>query len=230
MGLPARGLTSAAGRSVRGSSAASRGAAASVAAGSGATGRFDREYYRRFYLDPRTAVTSPFEARARARLIAAFADLAGVPVGRILDAGCGIGRMRRPLLERFPRAEYVGLEVSEYLCRRYGWERCGIEEYRSTVRFDLVICYDVLQYLEEAPAARALANLAEVTRGALYFSALTLADWRDNCDRRRTDRDVIMRSGEWYRARLRRSFREVGAGLWLRRGAPFVLWELERCL
>ena len=121
MGLPARGLTSAAGRSARGSSATSRGAAGSVAAG-----RFDREYYRRFYLDPRTAVTSPFEARARARLIAAFADLAGVPVGRILDAGCGIGRLKRPLLERFPRAEYVGLEVSEYLCRRYGWERCGI--------------------------------------------------------------------------------------------------------
>ena len=193
----------------------------------GGSGRFDREYYRRFYLDPRTAVASPFEARARARLIAAFADLSGLPVGRILDAGCGIGRLRRPLLEHFPRAEYVGLEVSEYLCRRYGWERCGIEDYRSTTRFDLVICYDVLQYLEEAAAARALANLAELTRGALYFSALTLADWRDNCDRRRTDRDVLMRSGEWYRARLRRAFREVGAGLWIRRGAPLVVWELE---
>jgi 2-polyprenyl-3-methyl-5-hydroxy-6-metoxy-1,4-benzoquinol methylase len=213
LGLPARGLS---------------GGGASAA--SGASGRFDRAYYRRYYFDPRTAVASPVEARVRARLIAAFADLVGLPVGRILDAGCGIGRLRRPLLERFPRAEYVGLEVSEYLCRRYGWERCGIEDYRSSERFDLIVCYDVLQYLEEAAAARALARLAELARGVLYFSALTIADWRENCDRRRTDRDVFMRSAEWYRGRLRRAFREVGAGLWLRRGAPLVLWELERCL
>lgn len=204
------------------------GAGRSVGARAGA--RFDREYYRRYYFDPRTQVASPHEARVRARFIAAFADLVGLPVGRILDAGCGIGRLKRPLLERFPRAEYVGLEVSDYLCRRYGWEHCGVEEYRSPEPFDLVICYDVLQYLDAAAAARALANLAELTRGALYFSALTLADWRDHCDQRRTDRDVLMRSAEWYRARLRRAFREVGAGLWLRRGAPLILWELERCV
>ena len=219
MGLPARGLTGSGGS-----------ASPSARAGTRASARFDRAYYHRYYLDPRTAVASPYEARARARLVAAFADLVGLPVGRILDAGCGIGRLKRPLVERFPRAEYVGLEVSEYLCRRYGWEHCGIEDYRSSERFDLVICYDVLQYLDAAAATRALANLAALTRGALYFSALTLADWRDNCDQRRTDRDVHMRTGEWYRTRLRRAFREVGAGLWLRRGAPLILWELERCV
>lgn len=221
MGLPARGL-----------SGARADARTGLRARTGArlSPRFDRAYYERYYFDPRTAVASPVEARARARLIAAFADLVGLPVGRILDAGCGIGRLKRPLLERFPRAQYVGLEVSEYLCQRYGWEHHGVEEYRSTERFDLVICYDVLQYLDAAAATRALANLAALTRGALYFSALTLADWRDNCDQRRTDRDVHMRTGEWYRARLRRAFREVGAGLWLRRGAPLILWELERCV
>lgn len=219
MGLPARGLTAAGGND-----------GPPAGAGNRASARFDRAYYRRYYLDPRTAVASPVEARARARLIAAFADLVGLPVGRILDAGCGIGRLRRPLLERFPRAEYVGLEVSEYLCRRYGWEHCGIEEYRSAERFDLVVCYDVLQYLDAGAATRAIANLATLARGVLYFSALTLADWRDNCDQRRTDRDVLMRSAEWYRTRLRRAFQEVGAGLWLRRGAPLILWELERCV
>ncbi len=83
--------------------------------------RFDREYYRRFYFDGRTAVTSRVEMRARARLIAAYADHIGLPVRRMLDAGCGIGLLRAPLQRAFPRARYTGLEYSEYLCKRYGW-------------------------------------------------------------------------------------------------------------
>jgi 2-polyprenyl-3-methyl-5-hydroxy-6-metoxy-1,4-benzoquinol methylase len=190
--------------------------------------RFGRDYYRRYYFDPRTAVASPHESRARARLIAAFVEYHGFPVRSILDAGCGIGRLRAPLLRHFRNAGYVGLEMSEYLCRRYGWEHCRIEDYRSALAFDLVICYDVLQYLEDRAAARALTNLARLARGILYFSALTEMDSRENCDRRRTDLDVHGRSGEWYRARLRRSFRPIGAGFWVRRSAPFTIWELER--
>jgi SAM-dependent methyltransferase len=194
----------------------------------GASARFGPDYYRRYYFDPRTAVASGSESRARARLIMAFADYLGLPVRRILDAGCGVGRLKAPLIGRYPGATYVGIDVSEYLCERYGWVQSRIEEYRPTVPFDLVICYDVLQYLDDRAAARALANLARLSRAILYFSALTRADSRDNCDRRRTDLDVASRPGEWYRARLRRGFREVGAGFWLRRGAPFTLWELER--
>ncbi len=194
----------------------------------GESARFGRDYYRRYYLDPRTAVASPHEARARARLIAAFADYLGLPVRRILDAGCGIGRLRAPLLRHFRAAEYVGLEVSEYLCRRYGWEHGRIERYRSAAAFDLVICYDVLQYLDDRTATRALGNLARLSRAILYFSALTEMDSRKNCDRHRTDLDVRGRPGDWYRARLRRSFLEIGTGFWLRRGAPFTIWELER--
>ncbi len=190
--------------------------------------RFGRDYYRRYYFDPRTAVASAHESRVRARLIAAFADYHGFPVRRILDAGCGIGRLRAPLLQHFRNADYVGLDASEYLCRRYGWERCRIEEYRPVTAFDLVICYDVLQYLEDRAAARALNNLARLGRGILYFSALTEIDSQENCDRRRTDLDVHRRTGEWYRARLRRGFVPIGAGLWVRRGAPFTIWELER--
>ena len=52
---------------------------------------FDHEYYKRFYYDPNTAVTSKREIQARARLIAAYALHTGLPVRRILDAGCGTG-------------------------------------------------------------------------------------------------------------------------------------------
>jgi SAM-dependent methyltransferase len=190
--------------------------------------RFDRAYYERYYVDPRTAVVSPSEVRARGTLIAAFVEHVGLPVRRILDAGCGTGQLRAPLLRRLHGARYVGLEVSEYLCRRYGWECGGIEDYRAAAPFDLVVCYDVLQYLDARAARRALANLARLSRAVLYFSALTREDWRNNCDQRRTDPDVHQRSGEWYRRRLRRSFHEIGAGFWIRRGAPLTVWELER--
>jgi len=189
--------------------------------------RFDREYYKRFYFDPRTAVTSRQEMRARARLIAAYTAYVGLPVRRVLDAGCGIGLMRSPLLRQLPRAEYTGLEASEYLCARYGWEHGTLESYRPAAPFDLVICYDVLQYLDEPSATRALANLGRLCRGVLYFSALTRRDWRENCDRSRTDASVHLRTATWYRQRLRRNFREAGAGFWLRRGAPLTVWELE---
>jgi SAM-dependent methyltransferase len=188
---------------------------------------FDQAYYRRYYFDPRTAVATRADMRARARLIAAAVAHAGLPVGRVLEAGCGTGLLRGALVRLLPRAQYVALESSEYLCRRYGWVPGRIEEYRSSVPFDLVICYDVLQYLPAAAAERALSNFARLCRGVLYFSALTRFDYEHNCDRSRTDSAVHLRSARWYRTRLGRHFREAGLGFWLRRGAPLTLWELE---
>jgi 2-polyprenyl-3-methyl-5-hydroxy-6-metoxy-1,4-benzoquinol methylase len=188
---------------------------------------FDRDYYKRFYYDPRTAVTTRREMHGRAHLIAAFAEHTGLPVRRILDAGCGTGMLRVPLLRRLPRAHYTGLETSEYLCERYGWEHGQIDQYRSASPFDLVICYDVLQYLDAEAAGRAIDNFARLCRGILYFSALTKLDWEYNCDTKRTDSEVHLRTGNWYRSRLRRYFSEAGVGFWLRKGAPLTLWELE---
>jgi SAM-dependent methyltransferase len=191
------------------------------------TTHFDRDYYRRYYFNARTAVISRAEMRARARLIAAYALHIGMPVRRILDAGCGTGALRNTLLRCLPRSTYVGLETSEYLCERYGWERGLIETYRAAAPFDLLVCYDVLQYLDEKKARAAITNFVRLCRGILYFTVLTSEDWQHNCDRKRTDSNVHLRTGDWYRARLRRNFREIGAGLWLNRTAPITIWELE---
>ena len=137
--------------------------------------RFDKDYYQRFYFDARTAVVSRAEMKARARLIGAYANHIGLPVRRVLDAGCGIGLLRAPLRRAFPRATYTGLEYSEYLCKRFGWVRGSLATYDDEP-FDLVVCYDVLQYLDDRTATRALANLARLTRGVLYLSALTARD------------------------------------------------------
>jgi 2-polyprenyl-3-methyl-5-hydroxy-6-metoxy-1,4-benzoquinol methylase len=188
---------------------------------------FDQDYYQRFYYDPRTAVTSRAEMRARGRMIAACVEYVGLPVKSILDAGCGVGMLRAPLTRAFPAAEYVGLEYSEYLCRRYGWRQGSVATLRTRERFDLVVCYDVLQYLGVPEARRAIANLARVCRGGLYFGALTTEDWRDNCDQSRTDRIPGLRPGAWYRRELKRAFRPVGCGVWLKRDVNLTLWDLD---
>ena len=188
---------------------------------------FDQAYYQRFYFNRRTAVTSRSEMRARARLISGCVDYIGLPVARILDAGCGVGMLRTPLLQRLKRASYTGLEYSDYLCQRYGWQHGSIETFRTRQRFDLVICYDVLQYLSPMEARRAIGNLARLCRGALYFGALTSEDWRQNCDQTRTHRVPGLRPGEWYRRELSRAFRPLGCGMWLKRELPLTVWNLD---
>jgi SAM-dependent methyltransferase len=188
---------------------------------------FDQDYYQRFYYNPRTAVTSRAEMRARGRMIAACVQYVGLPVKSMLDAGCGVGLLKAPLTRAFPAAQYVGLEYSEYLCQRYGWRQGSVATLRTRERFDLVVCYDVLQYLGVPEARRAIANLARVCRGALYFGALTTEDWRDNCDQSRTDRIPGLRPGAWYRRELKRAFRPVGCGVWLKRDVNLTLWDLD---
>ena len=189
--------------------------------------RFDKDYYQRFYYDSRTAVTTRAEMNARGRLIAGFADHVGQPVRRILDAGCGVGLLRAPLKKAWPKADYVGLEISDYLCTRYGWRKTGIQDFVSREQFDVVICYDVLQYLSPAEARRAFGNLARACRGVLYFGALTKEDWEENCDQSKTDPAVMLRKGAWYRRGLAKHFKHMGAGFWLKRDTPLYVWEMD---
>jgi 2-polyprenyl-3-methyl-5-hydroxy-6-metoxy-1,4-benzoquinol methylase len=189
---------------------------------------FDSAYFRKYYFSAATRVTTAAEMRGRAQLIAALLHHAGVPVRSILDAGCGIGLLRKPFAALLPRARYVGLEASEYLCTRYGWTLGSVVDFSPRAASNLVICYDVLQYLEDGDAARAIRNLAKLTNAAVYVSALTREDWRANCDRARTDRAVHLRSGDWYRARLRKHFRYLGFGVWLRKDVTAILWDMER--
>ena len=190
--------------------------------------RFDSTFYQRFYLDPRTRVTNREEMQVRARAIAGLVQHLEIPVARILDAGCGLGLMRQPLLKAFPAATYIGIEVSEHVCARYGWIQASIADVKLRGRFDLIVCYDVLQYLSDRDAARALANLARLCRGALYFHAPTLEDWQRNADRSCSDSEIRLRGVEWYRSRLQRHFRHAGFGIYVRRGVPIVQWALEQ--
>jgi 2-polyprenyl-3-methyl-5-hydroxy-6-metoxy-1,4-benzoquinol methylase len=189
---------------------------------------FNAAYFRKFYLNAATRVVTVGEMRGRAALIAAILNHIQQPVRSILDAGCGIGLLQGPFAKALPRARYSGLEASPYLCERFGWIQGSLVDFHVPKPFDLVVCYDVLQYLPDADAARAIENFPKLTRAALYVSALTAEDWRENCDRSRTDRAVHLRPGAWYRRRLKKFFNYIGCGVWLRKDVTAILWDMER--
>jgi SAM-dependent methyltransferase len=197
-----------------------------------ASARFDRAYYDRYYRDPATRVIDRDEVKKLARLVAAWTDYLEVPVRTILDVGCGLGHWRAAARALWPRARWYGVEFSDHLCERHGWTRGSVvdlEPARALGRaaFDFVICQGVLQYLTDRDAALALQNLTAWTDGALYFEALTAQDWRQHCDRTRTDGDVHLRTGAWYRRRLARGFQSCGGGVFVNRRAGCTLFELE---
>ena len=189
---------------------------------------FDKRYYDRFYRNPNTRAASKADAERCADFIGAYLRHLEIPVKRVLDMGCGLGHMLRRMKKPFPAATCDGVEYSPYLCEKYGWEQSSIMDFETRRTYDLVICNDVVQYLNDQDAAVALRKLSGLTRYALFFSALTSEDWADVADRERTDDRVYMRTASWYRRRLRRDFQVLGGGLYLRKDAGYLLWHLDR--
>lgn len=191
--------------------------------------RFDRRYFERYYYARDTRVAAPADYRARARLIAAWAGFCELKVKRVLDAGAGAGYFARALAEVFPGAAITGLDLSEYACTRYGWLHASLTDFTPEGQYDLVVCNDVLQYLANAEAARAIDRLGALSRGLLFFMAPTREDWPHNCDPEKTDAAVQMRAVAWYRRRLRAHFRRLGGGVYVTHTAAPVMFALDDC-
>lgn len=188
---------------------------------------FDQAYYQRHYGDEGSRVESDSEVAARGDYVFAYLKYIGQPVKRVLDLGCGVGHWCEIIGQHFPKASYQGVEVSEYLCQRYGWQNLSIEKFKSEEKYDLVICQDVLQYLSATAAVQAIKNFNKLCRGVLYLQAMTKGDWEENCDQDFSDGDVYLRSAEWYRQRLHKNFINAGGGCFVSRKSKIVLYDLE---
>jgi predicted TPR repeat methyltransferase len=189
---------------------------------------FDEEYYKRYYFDKKTRVVDPGHFERLGTFVCSYLKYLRVPVRRVLDVGCGIGLWRDVVARHYPEAQYHGVEYSEYLCKRYGWERGSVVDYRSTEPFDLVICQGVLPYLSAADLKQALHNLATLSRGALYLEAVAREDYeRDIIDDTLTDPRLFRHRAQLYRRGLQEGFTELGGGIWLSRQAEVPLFELE---
>lgn len=191
---------------------------------------FDSAYYARFYENPKTRVTDQREVDRLAGFVASYLLYLGVAVRRVLDLGCGVGLWRAPLARAFPRARYQGVEISGYLCERFGWTQGSVVDFAAKQPFDLVVCQGVLPYLSAAEARRALGNLAGLCSGALYLEAVTSDDYREGViDRSRTDPGMQLRPRAFYLRALAPHFHNVGGGVFVARSAGVPLYALERC-
>ncbi len=117
--------------------------------------------------------------RIRTRIVESLLP-GGISPGMILDAGCGPGVITFFLARRYPAATVVGADLDREpveACRVIAG-RAGIRNAEFCVasllelpwrdRFDLVVCVDILEHIEED--GRALGNLA----GALAPGGLLL--------------------------------------------------------
>jgi hypothetical protein len=189
--------------------------------------RFDEAYYHRFYENPETRVVSPEEHDALARFIIAFAEWNKLELKSMLDIGAGIALWKRWLEKHKKNIEFTGTEVSQVMCKRHGLLHRDIARWRDRKKHDLVICQGVLQYLPDPDVAPAIANIAAMSKGLVYIEVTTRADLRERCDRTRTDFDIHVRNGSYYRGILVKHLVSIGAGLWWPKDRPLPFYELE---
>lgn len=188
--------------------------------------QFGEAYYRRFYGAP-GRVHGAQEIGLLAQGVVSYAAWLGVGLTHVLDVGAGPGYWRDWFKQRRPDVVYRSTDVSAYACEKYGHEQRDISAWRAEEKFDLVVCQGVLQYLADDACARAIENLGAMCQGLLYLEAITQLDLETVVDRKRTDLAIHGRTGAWYRDRLRKDFRQVGAGLWSARVGGPDFYELE---
>ena len=98
------------------------------------------------------------------------------------------------------------------MCKKHGYEHRDIARWRDRKQYDLVICQGVLQYLSDSDVSPAVSNIASMAKGLVYFEVLTRADLRERADLDRTDADVYVRNGSYYRGLFAKHFIAVGGG------------------
>lgn len=188
---------------------------------------FDAGYYGRYYKSARTRVHGKKEIARLCAAVTSMLDWWQVPTDSVLDVGAGVGLWRDWFKKHRPKTAYRSTEVSRYACAQYGHEQRDITRWRAGTTFDLVVCQGVLPYLDDAGCAKAIDNLGAMTGGVLYLEAITRRDVREVIDGVRTDVKVHERTGAWYRKRVGVHYTELGCGLWAKKGAPMLFYELE---
>ncbi len=166
---------------------------------------YDRGYFDRWYRDPVHRVRARGESRRRIAMVVALAEFyLGRPIENVLDVGCGEGVWRAPLRALRPGIDYLGLDASEYAVARFGRARNlrlarfgDLAELRFERRFDLIVCSDVMHYLEAGEIRRGLSGFGELLEGMAFLEVFTNGDPIEG-----DTHGFIRRSPAWYRARF----------------------------
>jgi SAM-dependent methyltransferase len=197
--------------------------------------QYDQAYFERWYRDPAKkdhAVGSTARLARKVALAVATAEYhLERPIRTVLDIGCGEGAWRAPLLKLRPKASYLGFDSSEYAVRRFGARRnmhlarfADFAQLRPCPPVDLLVCSDVMHYLDTRELDRGLPGLVELCGGVAFLETFTGED--------ETDGDNVgfhPRPARFYRQRFQKAgFVPLGSHLWLSPALADRLVALER--
>jgi SAM-dependent methyltransferase len=170
---------------------------------------YDETYFNRWYRDPTDRVSTRESLVRKVRMAVSVTEfLLGREIRSVLDVGCGEAPWF-PILKRLrPTARYVGVDPSDYVVDRFGDKR-GIRRgslgslgsVKSLRKSDLVVCADVLQYVDTRDIERGLRAIRKLLSGVAYIEAFTTEDAMEG--------DRV----DWHersRAEFRRLFRRAG--------------------
>lgn len=143
---------------------------------------YDRAYFDRWYR--RVRVHTEDEVVRKAAFAVGLAEhVLARPVRNVLDVGCGEAVFGSALRAVRPEIAYVGLDPSEYVVATFG-ESHGVR--RATFGalaavelpgpFDLIVCSDVLHYVEKKEIETGLAALVKLLSGVALLEVLAIED------------------------------------------------------
>jgi SAM-dependent methyltransferase len=170
---------------------------------------YDSAYFRRWYRDPRTRVTSERALERKVHLAVSAAEyMLGRRVRTVLDVGCGEARWSVALKRIRQGISYVGVESSEYVLRTFGASRNvrqgsfgSLRTLRLRGPFDLIVCADMMQYVPTPDLGPGLREICRLLGGVAYIEAYAREDDMEG------DMDGwVFRSAAAYR----RAFRAAG--------------------
>lgn len=177
--------------------------------GASETKVYDQAYFERWYRDPRYAVIHQEVLARRVQLAISAAEFVlERPIRKVLDVGCGEGPWQPLIKLARPKASYLGVDSSKYAIKRFGKSRNlrhgrfgDIGDMNIKGTFDLIVCSDVLHYVETKEARRGLKAIGQLLEGLAFIEVFTSKD-----DTIGDDDEYQKRSPSKYRE----MFREAG--------------------
>ena len=156
---------------------------ASPAVGNG-NKTYDASYFARWYRQPRTRVHTPESIRRKVRMVVGIAEyFLRREIRTVLDIGAGEGTWRVELRRIRPNLRYRGVDPSTYVVQRFGKRRnitLGRFEDLPSLRlggpFDLIVCADVMQYVNDTALPAGVTRISELLRGVAFLEAYTSGD------------------------------------------------------
>jgi len=171
--------------------------------------RYDRAYFDRWYRHPETRIRTEGELRYKVAMVVATAELVlGRAVRSVLDVGCGEARWFPELRRIRPKVRYTGVDSSDYVVGRFSRTRNVRKGSFETIgelglrgEFDVIVCADVMHYLDRPELRDGLAALVPLLRGVAYFDIAVREDEPEGDLKHWKDRPA-----SWYR----RQFHDAG--------------------